>query len=171
MGIVRVVAGASSYTLTAETGTPSLAAGTSGCSAIWDGTYLLIFNKDGANMINMVRRTAVNTYDALVSIMTPSSYGDLGGPAVFRQGTGADSDLVLFYRNNDTQANGEIYYIKRKAGAWDSSPGTRLAGNAATGWHHVSAAASDLDIFGSVRVVYMTGTSNPFTVIENGFNL
>lgn len=142
LSITKVVAGASSYTQTNETGVPVITSGT-GHGSVYDGTnYLFFYTVTGA--IKMVRRTAANTYDAELTLVTATVVPFMGVP-IFRKGTGAASDLVVFFRNNTNQANGEIYYLRRVAGTWDASPGTLFAGGAATGFSNVSVAASDLN--------------------------
>jgi hypothetical protein len=140
---------------------PAPAANPVGISAVHDGTnYIFVANVNNATL-RVLTRTGTNTYGTWTTIVTDSSLA--GQPAVCKK---ANGDLIVFYRTNKNFANGEIFYIKRIAGTWDGSP-TLLAGGANTGWANPSCAYSDTNDAGNARVVYVTGTSSTWTLVED----
>lgn len=146
-------------TSTAET-PPAPAALLAGVTGIWDGTNFVIIANENNAKLRYLTRTGTNTYGAWTDILSDASL--VGEPAVCVKSNG---DLMLFYRTNKNQANGEIWVVSRVSGTWGSP--SLLAGGASTGWSNPSCAASDLNDAGNARVVYVTGTASTWTLVED----
>lgn len=160
-----ITANAGSYTLGSnDTGTPT---GTSlqGITTFYDGTNIYVVANDNNATLKLSKRNNATSWDAFTTIAT-STLASLTTPGSCVSG----SDVVLFYRRNNTQANGEIYYLRRLGGVWDADPGTRFAGGAATGWQTPSSTFDDLNASQVAKLVYLTGTASPFTITENSLS-
>jgi RHS repeat-associated protein len=161
--LVQVTASASAYTFRTELGTPTLAAAATGGSLVWDGSTMLYLANEGDAKIRATSRVAQDAYTGWADVVTSPLCASTR-PAIVRKAGTADFDL--FYCNATTQANGELYYLRRVAGTWDPSPGTLLAGGAG-GWAGASAAVDDTNSSGRAHVVYRSGTAAPYGVVED----
>lgn len=165
--VTKIVATATAHTDTAETSVPVPAATVQGVAAIYDGTNIVFALNENNAKLRTSRRTAANTYDAWSDLDASTIAGE---PVLSRKGTGAASDLAVIYERTSGQANGEIYDITRVGGTWGAR--SLLAGGAATGWSSPSSAMSDLnDTSGTIRLVYLTGTANPWTLVEDAVTI
>lgn len=172
LNVNRLVAGASSYsTNAAETGVTAWASQPFGVCAALSVTSIYFFGQNQSTIEN-INRSGVNTYSASAPLLTSGTVTlptDGQSSVCILSGTG---DLVLFFTLLTGQANGEIYYLRRRlttagTNVWDASPGTRLVGAAATGWHYPIASTDETNSSRIARVRYSTGTASPWTVIED----
>jgi hypothetical protein len=112
----------------------------------------------GSATLNTRKRTGVNTYGAVTTIIGSGVYQ---GPntSLARTGNG-NADLFVIYEYTGNQAAGEIYQVKRLAGVWQTA--SLIAGGASTGWSRPSA-ISLIQSDGKAHMVYLTG--NPATAL------
>jgi len=161
----KLVAGASSYTVTNQSGLPTAGSSIASIAAVYDSAGLVLFlvETTGAN-VRYTTRTNDTTYTSLTTIVS-SGVTTTPTLAVGRI-TGSDS-LVVLYTRTTTQANGEIYMVRRTGGSWEASPGTRVAGGASTGWDMSTIALTDLNNTNKLLATYKTGTGSPWSIYED----
>jgi len=116
----------------------------------------------GTGTLNTRKRTGVNTYGAVTTIIGSGVYQ---GPntSLARTGNG-NADLFVIYEYTGNQAAGEIYQVKRLAGVWQTA--ALIAGGASTGWSRPSA-ISLIQSDSKAHMVYITGTGTD-NLVYNG---
>jgi len=150
------------HSITAQTGFPAVTTDFGGCYGIHDGTNVQLYVTDNG-VIKYCTRSSDSSWGSYTTIV--SSGGDSAAGGVIGM-TKIGSDLVLFYKRTAGQANGEIYFIVRLGGTWDASPGTLFEGGSSGGWSQPAPQGNDTNFSGKVKLAYVTGTANPWTVKE-----
>jgi hypothetical protein len=166
--VYKVVAGASSYTVTAEA--PPTLANAEMLDAIYDGTYFWFFkNNDTSGALSSLQRTGDNTYGSWITVLSSGVVGTdrTSSFGLFRYG--ASSDLILLYGNNGAQANFEIFAIHRRGGVWGAP--VRIVGGDSSGYRYVTPTKDDTNEPGVARFLYLFGNAATYQIRRGAITL
>lgn len=123
-----------------------------------EAVYLL------SGALKHLKRTGAGTFS---SVTTIKASGVVGQPSVGLV-RNANADFYVAWRDNTSQANGEIRTANRIAGTFSSS--ALFAGGASTGWNTPSTVAVTY-ADGKVYMLYITGTGTPAVTFNDGLNV
>jgi len=139
---------------------PAFAFNPTAITACWDGTNFVFIANEANSHIRVCTRTGSNVYTAWTNIVTDG--GLAGEPVVCVRSNG---DLLVLYETTTNYANGEIWYICRVGGTWQTTP-TLLVGGSNSGYHNVCCQYDDINDTGRAHILVMTGSGSPYSLQE-----
>jgi len=158
----RVVAGASAYTVTQETGVATGASHFFNAAMVWDGAHVLLVAKQDNAGIYVNTRTGPDAYSGWQNVAGPP---DPIGGSFFTRITASVVGAVPYigYSAYQTSTSGPdagdasrqhrvLYYVSRVDGTWN--PPTFLQGLDSNDYDPASGATTDLNDLGTWRFVY-----------------